>query len=120
MSWDLIIDNEAKKKLKRLPAKEVRRIHLTLEAMAFNPYSGDIEKMRGEDDIWRRRAGSYRIFYQIIKQRYLIYVYDIRRRTSTTYWILNQKIAGGEEKETIEKEEFAVLMAGQIDKRRFV
>jgi len=41
--------------------------------------------MEGRDDVWRRRTGSYRIFYEVDTVRKIIYVFDIKRRTSKTY-----------------------------------
>lgn len=41
--------------------------------------------MKGEENVWRRRVGSYRIFYEIIVDKKIIYVYDVKRRTSSTY-----------------------------------
>jgi len=41
--------------------------------------------MKGEDDTWRRRTGSYRIFYKIKNEDEIILVFHIERRTSKTY-----------------------------------
>jgi mRNA-degrading endonuclease RelE of RelBE toxin-antitoxin system len=30
--------------------------------MAVAPFAGDVLKLEGEDNLWRRRVGSYRIF----------------------------------------------------------
>jgi len=58
---------------------------LFLEELAENPYQGDIEKIKDEENVWRRRIGNYRILYEIKpKQRY-IDVFQIRRRTTGTY-----------------------------------
>ena len=45
----------------------------------------DIQKIKAEEDSWRRRVGSYRVFYEIISVENLIYVYEVKRRTSNTY-----------------------------------
>ena len=46
---------------------------------------GDIQKMRGKDNVWRRRVGSYRIFYKIETSEKTILVFYLERRTSKTY-----------------------------------
>jgi mRNA-degrading endonuclease RelE of RelBE toxin-antitoxin system len=54
--------------------------------MRENPFSGDIVRLKGQDDTaWRRRVGEYRILYVLFPGERLIVVTAIRRRTSTTY-----------------------------------
>lgn len=61
------------------------RIFEVIRSFAIDPYAGDIEKMKGEDSVWRRRVGSYRVFYEVDSARKVITVFDVRRRTSSTY-----------------------------------
>lgn len=56
-----------------------------MERMTVDPFIGDIEKMKGEENVWRRRVGSYRIFYEVLKDQKIIYINDLKRRTSNTY-----------------------------------
>lgn len=85
MNWVVLIDNTAKKQLARISENDAAKIIIAIKEFSINPYTGDIEKLKGEKDTWRRRVGSYRILYEIYQQRRLIYVFDVRRRTSTTY-----------------------------------
>jgi len=85
MNWEIVVDNSVKKQLRRVPKKDTERILFVVEQIGVNPYSGDLEKMEGEKDAWRRRVGSYRIFYEIHRSRRLVYIYEIKRRTSKTY-----------------------------------
>ncbi len=48
-------------------------------------YAGDVRKMQGEEDVWRRRVGPYRIFYEVLSEEKLIHVYEVARRASITY-----------------------------------
>ena len=84
-NWILQIDSSLIKSLKRLPRKDGRRILSEIESLSSNPFTGDIQKMKGEDNVWRRRVGSYRIFYEVISKKRAVYVYHIERRTTTTY-----------------------------------
>ncbi|PIQ07418.1 MAG: hypothetical protein COW72_00415 [Candidatus Nealsonbacteria bacterium CG18_big_fil_WC_8_21_14_2_50_37_10] len=43
------------------------------------------KKMRGEKNVWRRRVGAYRIFYELIQKEKVIHVFWVERRTSKTY-----------------------------------
>ena len=86
IGWQLKIRNRVLKDTARFPKKDQGKIAEILEKeIILNPYFGDIEKMKGEDNSWRRRIGSYRIFYEIISQEKIVYVFQIERRTSKTY-----------------------------------
>ena len=84
-NWVLEIDPIIFKILKKIPRKDAQRILFAIENLSLNPYSGDIQKMKGEKNVWRRRIGSYRIFYEIISQLKIINVFWLERRTSKTY-----------------------------------
>jgi mRNA-degrading endonuclease RelE of RelBE toxin-antitoxin system len=53
--------------------------------MALNPFSGDIIKLEGEGERWRRRVGNYRVFYTLQPAAKTVVISTITRRTSTTY-----------------------------------
>jgi mRNA-degrading endonuclease RelE of RelBE toxin-antitoxin system len=53
--------------------------------MAEDPFSGDILKLEGGNNRWRRRLGSYRIFFAADTAARTVAVSAIVRRTSTTY-----------------------------------
>jgi len=54
--------------------------------MRDNPFSGDIVRLHApERSAWRRRVGSYRIFFDVYPDRQVVDVVDIDRRTSSTY-----------------------------------
>lgn len=84
-SWELKVRDKVFKTLAKFPKKERAHLIETIEALPSGPYIGDIEKMRGEENTWRRRIGAYRIFYEIRMPEQVIYVYGIERRTSKTY-----------------------------------
>lgn len=85
MNWELVLDNSVRKQLRRIPQYDVERLLVAIHELVVNPFAGDIEKMGGESRIWRRRVGSYRIIYEILKEKRIIHVLDLRRRTSSTY-----------------------------------
>ncbi|MEK7541234.1 MAG: type II toxin-antitoxin system RelE/ParE family toxin [Patescibacteria group bacterium] len=85
MHWDLIVDGSVQKALKRISRSDAKRLYAVIREFAVNPFSGDIEKMEGEKNTWRRRVGAYRIIYDILKGRRIVHISDIRRRTSSTY-----------------------------------
>ena len=85
MNWDVKIAKKVQKQIKSFSKKDTNRTITFLEQIAGNPYQGDIEKIEGEKNIWRRRVGSYRILYEIFSKQRFIYVLNIQRRTSITY-----------------------------------
>ena len=85
MSWEVIVDPDARKQLKRIPRRDRERIRAALREFAANPYAGDIRKIEGEEDAWRRRIGAYRMLYEVRVKAKVVYVFNIRRRTSSSY-----------------------------------
>ena len=85
MTWRLQIARRAQRELQRLPAKDRQRIAAALIEMRENPFSGDIARLRAERTSWRRRVGSYRIFFDVHPEPLVVDVVEIARRTSTTY-----------------------------------
>ena len=85
MSWVLLVREKAKKYIARLSKKGQDRISAALLELSDNPYSGDLVKLEGEDNLWRRRVGVYRIKFHIDQKRKVIYAYEIKRRSSRTY-----------------------------------
>lgn len=84
-SWSLEIDPQVYKNLKKLPRRDVERIVKTIESLPANPYLGDIQKMAGEKNVWCRRVGEYRVFFEIVTADKVINVFWVERRTSRTY-----------------------------------
>ena len=85
MPWLLKIEKPVYKQLSRIPPDYSRKIVAVIESLADKPYAGDIEKMKGENYVWRRRVGDYRIFYKLFPENKTIRVYEVLRRTSKTY-----------------------------------
>ena len=83
--WTVRVDRAVEKQLRRIPWRDAERVFSAITEMAANPYSGDVVKMHGEEDTWRRRVGSYRIFFEVLSEECVVYVYRVERRTSTTY-----------------------------------
>ncbi len=84
-SWGLEVKSRVYQTLKKFPADKRRRILEVIENLPNDPYFGDIEKMEGQDNSWRRRIGTYRIFYEVLVPDKIILVFRIERRTSRTY-----------------------------------
>jgi len=84
-SWDLQIDPGVFRALKKMPRSDAENILIAVHLLPENPYFGDVQKMKGENNTWRRRIGSYRIFYRVKAAERTILVFHLERRTSKTY-----------------------------------
>lgn len=84
-NWDLQIDSSVFKVLKYIPRHNAEVILGIIRLLPANPYFGDIQKMKGKEDAWRRRVGSYRIFYKVKISEKIILVFHLERRSSKTY-----------------------------------
>lgn len=85
MTWRIVIDSEVRKKLLRIPRKDAERVEEALDQLEDNPFGGDAQKMGGQENTWRRRVGSYRLFYDIFVFEKTILVFNLKRRGSKTY-----------------------------------
>lgn len=83
--WVLQIDPAVFKILKKIPRKDAEHILSVIQDLPSDLFYGDIQKMKGEGEVWRRRVGAYRIFYELIPKERLIHVFHTERRTSRTY-----------------------------------
>ncbi|HEY4474684.1 MAG TPA: type II toxin-antitoxin system RelE/ParE family toxin [Candidatus Paceibacterota bacterium] len=84
-NWVLQIDESVHKFLSRIPRKDAQRIISVVSSLPESPFFGDIQKMKGEENVWRRRTGSYRIRYELIPKERVVHVFLIERRTSSAY-----------------------------------
>ncbi len=85
MNWEVHIHTKATKELSKFPKKDKERIIEVLLGFKDNPYSGDLEKIDGEKNTWRRRVGSFRILYDVNIGLKLVEIRKIKRRASNTY-----------------------------------
>ncbi len=84
-SWDLQVDPGVFKTLKKIPRRDAKAILVVIKLLPVDPYFGDIQKMKDGENVWRRRVGSYRIFYKVKVSEKRILVFKLERRTSRTY-----------------------------------
>lgn len=85
MNYEVRVANSAKRNLLRFPLKDRKRIETALNEFISDPYSGDIQKLEGYKNGWRRRVGNFRIFYDIYQDEKIVAINAIERRTSKTY-----------------------------------
>ena len=84
-NWALRVDSKVYKALSKIPKEYARKILNVIKSLSLNPFAGDIQKIKDQDNSWRRRAGDYRIFYDIKAEEKIVEVTWVERRTSKTY-----------------------------------
>jgi mRNA-degrading endonuclease RelE of RelBE toxin-antitoxin system len=84
VEWTVVLAGPARKSLKRIPVDDKTRILAALAELQKNPFQGDIRKLQGLPG-FRRRVGSWRIFFEVMPETKQVVVAAIERRTSTTY-----------------------------------
>ncbi len=82
MSWDYRLADKVIKALKRFPKDDQRRIFGILESMKYSPFRGDVKPIQGEADLYRRRAGAYRIYFRPVLAEQLLDIPEISRKQS--------------------------------------
>ncbi|MBX3512058.1 MAG: type II toxin-antitoxin system RelE/ParE family toxin [Xanthobacteraceae bacterium] len=83
--WGLLITSPAERGLRKAPRAQLEQIDQAFSDMCADPYSGDVKFLRGMGAIFRRRVGDWRILFELDKDRQLIIVLAVKRRSSKTY-----------------------------------
>jgi len=85
MTWNILVASPARKQRARFPAKDQAQISAAIAQMADDPFAGDVLKLEGEVNRWRRRVGSYRVFFFVEVPNHTVFITAMVRRTSNTY-----------------------------------
>jgi mRNA-degrading endonuclease RelE of RelBE toxin-antitoxin system len=59
MAWTVIIAKPAQKQAAKFPAKDRARIGSAVASMGDDPFAGDVLKLEGEDNLWRRASKTH-------------------------------------------------------------
>lgn len=80
MAYKIIIKPSAKRELKKLARPVQLKISRVIDALAADPRPLKAQKLQGLKDLYRIRAGDYRIIYQVQARRLLVLVVRIGHR----------------------------------------
>lgn len=70
----------AQRDLKALAWSTLRHIDRSILCLAENPRPRGVKKLKGARDLYRHRAGDYRIIYQIQDNVHLVTLVRVRHR----------------------------------------
>jgi mRNA interferase RelE/StbE len=78
--YRVILKPSADKALQKIPVDMQRRIVAKLDELAVNPRPANVVKLAGDDNLWRIRAGDYRVVYEIHDREITVCVLAIGHR----------------------------------------
>ncbi len=80
-SYKIKIKGSAQKEIRKLSSKELRdKVVDIINNLYTNPLPDESKKIKGSNNVYRIRQGTYRIIYQIYKNELLIIVIRVRHR----------------------------------------
>lgn len=80
MAYRVELKPSALELLAKAPLAQRKRIGKKIDQLAENPRPRGVEKLAGQENLYRVRAGDYRIIYQIHDNLLLIVVVRIGKR----------------------------------------
>jgi mRNA interferase RelE/StbE len=80
--YSITFARSARKELESLNAPLIQRIFPKIEALAKEPRPKGCLKLRGEKNLWRIRAGDYRVIYAIYDDKKVVDVIAVRHRSA--------------------------------------
>ena len=84
MPYRIEVRRVAEKQLLDLDKKVYQSISELIEGLAINPRPMGLKKLVGTE-LWRVRAGNYRVVYQIVDQEKRVIVVRAAKRDERTY-----------------------------------
>lgn len=78
--YKIVINKSASKELAKLPLDAINRIQQAINELATNPRPANCKKLKGFKDLYRVRAGDYRVIYRIEDKQLIIEVVRIGDR----------------------------------------
>jgi mRNA interferase RelE/StbE len=78
--YKILFAKSAEKEMISLPFSDIDKILAKIETLAHNPYPTGVKKLIGNINLWRIRAGNYRIIYSIFEDELFIDIIRVRHR----------------------------------------
>lgn len=80
-SYEIRWKRSAIKELKRLPSHVVKRILVSVEALAQEPRPQGTRKLVGSENSYRIRVGEYRVVYTVLDNALVIEIVRVGHRS---------------------------------------
>jgi hypothetical protein len=85
MAWTATVAKPAQKQAAKFPVKDQQRIAATVPVTEEDPFYGDVLKLEGAGNRWRRPGWQLSDFFSVDITLKTVHVSAIFRRASTTY-----------------------------------
>ena len=85
MSFTVIFSPKSYRKIRSFDSELKERIQKAVQEISRDPWEKGTIKVKGYDDVRRKRVGDFRIIYRIDQARKEILVAFIARRNEETY-----------------------------------
>jgi len=79
-SYRIEVSATAEKQIRKLPREDQVRVLRAIRPLAAQPTPPGSRKVRGYDDVYRIRVGTYRILYRVEGRRLVIIILKIGQR----------------------------------------
>jgi mRNA interferase RelE/StbE len=80
LTYKVEISPSAKRQLATLPRKIQKQLSRRIDSLAINPKPSGIKRLQGNKELFRIRAGDYRVIYTVEDQRLTVLVIKIGHR----------------------------------------
>jgi len=77
--YEVILEGKARRQLEKLTGNMLKRIDKALTSLEGNPRHSKVEKLT-DYNLWRIRAGDYRIIFEVNDAQKQVIVYKIKHR----------------------------------------
>ena len=78
-------DRELEKLKGRIRRQDFERLRDAVRGLAKEPRPQVVRKIKGAEQAYRIRVGSYRVVYEVYDSENLILILQVARRSETTY-----------------------------------
>jgi mRNA interferase RelE/StbE len=82
MSYRIVFDKPAEKDFRRLPKDVQQGLANRLSVLTKDPRPPDSLKLKGADNCYRLRHGSYRLVYTVLEDHVIVLVLRVGHRSS--------------------------------------
>ena len=79
-SYRIEVSATAEKQIRKLSHNDQIRVLRTIKQLANEPYPRGCRKLRGYEDVFRVRVGTYRIIYSVESRQLLIIILKVGHR----------------------------------------
>ena len=79
-SYRIEVSATAEKQIRKLSRDDQVRVLRAIRPLAREPYPAGARKVRGYDDVFRIRVGTFRVLYRIVGRRLVIIILKVGHR----------------------------------------